>query len=362
MTFTVEISSDVQEKDWNKSLEKNEKSYAHQTANFIRIFKEAYSSEPIFIKVQDSKGNIAAQLAASLHKKFVWSATGELLRRFGLKFNLNSTISWRYGPVIHDDSNKDIILELILKEINRYALKKKVDMIYGTSTHSLTSTPKLIYKNNGFTLKKWATKIIDLQQNIDDLYNSYDKILRYDIRKSEKNNFVFEVKNDLKTIKEYVRLKIKFRKETGLPVKINEGFPEERFNELHKNNYEKLFTVKYEGKIIGGMFTTLFNGKLHQNSVTASIRRDLLPGIFLTWNAIKWGNSQGYRKFDMGGFNPDPNSGKEKSIAFFKLKWGGEYTEYYFFANILNKSKVAFSKVLRDPSIIKNKISSKIFK
>lgn len=358
MKFLTTITNSVNEDEWNSTLLQNNESFSYQTTSRIEEYKDAYDSEPLFISIRNSNSKLVGQLAASIHRKYLLSDISGISKSIVSKLKLAS-IKWYYGPVIHDNENREEILSCILDALNKIGKNKKISLINGSSPPSKKPILESICKKYGFSIQKWSTYFIDLNQNMDDLYASLDKKTRYDIRKSEKNELSFEIPDDLASIKEYAKIKIKSKKDSGLPIKDKQLFPEEHFKQI-KNGYERLFLVRYHKEVIAGLIAGTFNKNVVQASIAVQSRRDLLPGIFLTWNAIKWCNKMKFSTFDMGGFNPDAVSEKEKAIDFFKSKWGGEKVDFYNYSKILDNTKVKFSRFIKNPTRFKTKIKSKI--
>ena len=61
-----------------------------------------------------------------------------------------------------------------------------------------------------------------------------------------------------------------------------------------------------------------------------------------------------YLTYDMGGINPSPENDKEKSINFYKSKWGGKKVYYMKFTKVLDAGKWKISAVLKDPRKIRS--------
>ena len=76
----------------------------------------------------------------------------------------------------------------------------------------------------------------------------------------------------------------------------------------------------------------------------------LLAGPSITWNSLQWCIDEKYSTFDMGGANPFPDSSKEKSIDFFKSKWGGEKYCYNLYTKIFDKTKTKISSFIKNPN------------
>ena len=83
-----------------------------------------------------------------------------------------------------------------------------------------------------------------------------------------------------------------------------------------------------------------------------------VAGSFLTWKTIEWGIDNGFKNYDMGGVNPNPNN-KEKGIEFFKSKWTGKRDDYVILTKVLKRSNYGISKILQDPKKISTKLREK---
>jgi len=337
MNFKTEISTTADEKTWDKNLLQSKESSAYQSYNWSKIYQEGYDSKPIFISVEDNSGKIVGQLLAFIHNKYYWANATFVVRTIGYKANLGSVLMWWYGPIIHDFSNRSEIISQILLAVDKVVKKNNIMMIRGSSP-PLANSHDDVFKKNGYGLKPWATYVIDLQQDPDNLYNLLNKKTRYDIRKSEKNALEFEVATDRSSLDEYEQLKYLAKKIEGeRPGPKNRRFYDAQWKYLQKNGYQKLFLVKHEGKPISGILTVTFNGNIIQHGVVNYSERDLLGGTFLTWNVIKWGIKMKYLTFDLGGVNPYHKSAKEKQIDFYKSKWEGKLTHYSTYTKILDK-------------------------
>ena len=58
MNFTVNISSTVDENEWNDSLNKNSSSMIYQTTKWQELYETVYDSKPVYITVRDQLKNI----------------------------------------------------------------------------------------------------------------------------------------------------------------------------------------------------------------------------------------------------------------------------------------------------------------
>jgi len=342
-----EVSHQIDEIEWNQKLQDNKASTTYQIPNWAKVYR-SFKSKPIFITVRNGSGEIEGQLLALIHNDIIWDESNFFVKTIGTKLNLRKTLTWFYGPIIHDDENFDQITLLILQALDFVSNKYKITMIKG-SFHPFLKQPstKLLIKN-GYDIQPWATFITDLKKSKDEFYESLGKKTRYDIRKSEKNELEFVVSKNRSDFSDLIKLKT-LENKVGGKIRNHPLFYDDHWKYLHKYGYEKLFLAKSKGQTIAAILNIVFNGNVIQHGVAVSSRKELLGGPFLTWNAINWCINMNQSTYDMGGINPNPKNEKEKSMNFYKSKWGGNKVDYLRITKILNPFKQKFSAVLTNP-------------
>ena len=351
-----EYSYEVNSEEWNNKLLQNKVSTIYQTDHWQKIYKQAYDSKPIFITVTKPNGEILGQLSGVIHKNLFWENTNTIISSIGKKLNLRTTLNWFYGPIIHDYNFQNEIISEILSCIDTISVENKVIMIRGISPSLDEELMNESFKHFDYTLDPWATYITNLNQTSEKLHESLNKKTRYDIRKSEQQELKFEIAKNKKDYDEFTELKIESRNKAGQKIKSNPLFFDIHRELLFKQGFEKLFIVRHDGKIIGGILGVIFNGNIIQHGVGNYTKTDLLGGSFLTWNSLKWAIKEGYSTFDMGGINPFPKSLKEKKIDFYKSKWGGKKFNYTVYTKILDKKKIMLSSFLKNPKNASKKL------
>lgn len=349
--------------DWNSNLLKNPSSTTYQTSNWAQVYHEVYGSKPVFIAIEKPNGELVGQLTTVIHNRYFWIKSNIIAQTLGIKLNLRTYINWFYGPIIYDESLTNEIIHEIILALDKLSKDNNVQMIRGASIPVQKSNT--IYKNLGYQEAKWSTYIIDLTKSIDTLFNSLDKNTRYDIRKSEKNDLDFKFADTKDELEQYLNLKYdsiergggKIIKNSKKREKIISAFNNAHWNLLHKKGLEKLFLVKQNDELLGGITCFTFNQNMFQHGVGNSSNTKLLGGTFLTWNAIKWGIENRFHNFDLGGVNPNPSSTKEQQIDFYKSKWGGQKLDYVVYTKTLDKLKVKLGAILENPNVVSQKIT-----
>jgi len=362
MNFTVEISSKINEKEWDQKLLHSKASTAYQISNWSKVYEEAFGSKPVFIMVKNSNGEIVGQLLALIHNKFVWRDTNIISQIIGYKLHLGSFLNWNYGPIIYDNKNQDEIISIILSAIDKVAIKNNVIRISGSSPPLAGMFSDELFKKYNYELKPWKTYVIDLHQNVDNLYDQLNKKTRYDIRKAENSKLEFEIGKNRHILTEYTELGIQTRKKRGEKRKLGHNHLDLSWKYLYEKEFLKIFLAKYDKELLSGIWNIMFNGNIVQLGVENSSKTEFSGGTFLTWNAIKWAIQMNYLTYDMGGANPNPINEKEKQIDFYKSKWGGKEYSFMLYTKILNKTKLKVSTVIKSPHKISKGITKFIHK
>lgn len=360
MTLEVNISYTVDEKLWCQNLEKNIASTIYQVPTYSTVYDQVFDSKPVFVTVL-KKNEIVGQLAILIHSKYYWKDSNMFSRAIGEKLKLNLILRWEYGPIIHQYDDRQEILDEILLAVERIAEQNDINLIRGTTYPLRNIYDNKIFEKHGYDSTDWATYITELGQNPNALYDSLSKETRYDIRKSEKNDLELEIVNNFSSFKEYSELAFSTRLRAGEKRKENPLFVEKFWNNMYDKGYLKVFLARKGEELLGAIENLVFNKNVIQYGIVNSPKTQLLGGTFLTWNAIKWSVENNCRTYDMGGINPNPETEKEKSINFYKSKWGGKQQNYIRYVKIRKPSKTKFSAALSNPKKISKKLQT-IFK
>ncbi len=340
------IDYEIDKNEWNKQVQKQSFTNAYQMADFYAPHCAAFDSEQFYITIEDSTGDIVGQLTGIIHNK-------ESLANPGL----DSMIMWNHGPIIHNKDNRNSILNAILSSVDKIAHERKINLIKGSSPSLSNKFSNNHFDQFGYSCKSWITYVTNINRKIDQVYSSLHNKTRYDVRKGEDVGLKFEIIKNRKGLDEYSELKLHDDKNKNKILERNKTFRDKRWELSIKNGWEKVYFVRINEKIVGGMANFLFNNNVIQHTIANSPDRKLNAGSFLTWNVMKSSIENNFISYDMGGANPSPSSPKEEGIKHFKSKWGGQEYPYILYTKIFNKTKMQFSKVIKNPSIITHKFS-----
>jgi len=187
-----------------------------------------------------------------------------------------------------------------------------------------------------------ATIEINLEKSEEELFLKLDKDAKWGINKAVKSLLIVEVREDENTWKDFYEI----YKETCLYGKIVPL-------DIEKVKEGKLFACIFEGKIIAGAVI-----KIQEKTITLFLnasQHDYLkfqPNNLLYWSIIKWGGENGYKIFDLGGYQAGAKPGEKLyDINRFKLRWGGEIKNYDIYS--WNLFYILGRKVIRNFPLVK---------
>lgn len=356
MNYTTKVELNVNNEIWIKNLKKTNSSTGYQLPLWLEIYQKSFNSIPIFISIKNQENKIVGQLSCIIHNEYNWNEMSNLIKSIGTKFNLNSILTWSYGPIIYDKQNQEKILSEILNKLEEIIKNYNVTTIRGFTNPNFKFNKSIFTKFN-YVLQPWSTYQLKLDTDSKNLFSNLNKKIRYDIKQSEKKELTFQVVDNKKLFDDFANFVIKTKIQNGEARKLNKIF----FNTLwelgFKNQIHQVFLVKKDEKIISAADFLIFNNTAIQIGVVNSSNKQYSGGTFLTWNAIKWANDHNLGLFDFGGANPVPKTNKEKQINFYKSKWNTEKAEYFFVTKYISKNKSKISSGLKRVNIFMNKIN-----
>lgn len=179
------------------------------------------------------------------------------------------------------------------------------------------------YSGKSYLLKKslnFSTIHIDLSENMDVLYSSIKKNVRYEIKRAgERDNLNFEIENNLD-------LFIDFYNSFSETKPIN-SISKENLLEVGKNNI-KCFKVKQDKDLLAMHLYICDSNRARlflSATTTKNIDKNLIARAnkFLHWEELKYFKEKSYKIYDMGGCRVDENEKAITGIGKFKQSFGG---------------------------------------
>ncbi|MGH7884958.1 MAG: hypothetical protein ACRENO_04590 [Thermodesulfobacteriota bacterium] len=317
MTLTIEDSSTA-DKFWNNRLILAQGTI-FQTTQYFSFVKEAFDWKPKFIKFLDPKGEIIGQIALAIRPRFPKSSLKRILSK--VPSFKSEVYQWVYGPVVLQDGfSKEICAEFY-----NYLRTKKCRV--NGSEFPLNNNFLSCFKQP-FQKVKWATSLIDLSKDLDEIWKQIDNHSgRKNIKRSQERGVVIKEINE-KNLQYYYEILRKTKSDVNEEVEFSTV--KILWEKLHPIGLEG-FLAFYDDKPIGGIIISAFNNYINEWGVARSQidrQNNLYSQDLLKWAIIKWGRETKKNYYDLSGVNPHPKNEKERGILRFKKKWGGKLYEY----------------------------------
>jgi len=241
------------------------------------------------------------------------------------------------GILFKNDIENEIInvfLDKIIENINKKAVFLEI--------RNLNNFSQWIndFQKSGFVYQRHFNIFVQITNKEQVLYN-FSQSKRRQLTIAQRNGSQIEqiIKTDEIT-EYYAYLRKLYKRKIGTPL-----FPLEFFVILAQKNFGKIFAVKKNNKIIGGIVVVTFSGKVvYEWFICGSdkIFHDNFPSVVATWAGIDFALKTDIPKFDfMGAGVPE----KPYGVREFKSKFGGKQVEYGRFCYIFSPLKYKFGKI-----------------
>ena len=183
---------------------------------------------------------------------------------------------------------------------------------------------------DGFSKQVFTTLIIDLTQDLDDIWRGMSRSsCRSTIKRAEKEGIVILINQEYEG---FHKLNKEFRKAKGLPAY--------NLDIDYMKRYGTLVVSIHDGAILGGQFF-IQDRKNMRWMLGASRRlektRNMQPLIgaanrLKIWTAIQYAKNNGIDKFDMGGYYTGKEADPQmEGINNFKRSFGGNIVTNYIY-------------------------------
>jgi len=188
---------------------------------------------------------------------------------------------------------------------------------------------------SGFEKKEFNTLIIDLNQDLNKIWENMDKSsCRYSVNRAEKQGLIIKINQNYKDFYQINRL---FRKKK----KLSQSFS---WNLELMEKYGTLFVAEFKGEIIAGCLFLedkdnirwLFGAskRLQADKTKATLIGN--ANHLIIWQAIKYAKAKTIKEFDFGGYYLGQDKEKER-INRFKKSFGGKLATHYIYEKFYSK-------------------------
>ena len=248
----------------------------------------------------------------------------------------------------------------VIGKIFIWEIKKKINK-YSSSIDAILINSDIFYshfyeKQGLIIFPEWISMKVDISKPINDIYKSFSKSIKEDIRKVKKNGYCYELSDDLDKLKMfYYKMYLPYTYERYGKLAIINNFIAIRH--LFETGYKLMLIKKNDKYVLGSLFSikkdtleTRIMGIL--KGKTNLLKKGL--GCAAYYFTLLWAKENGIKKLNYGACRPFLNDG----VFQYKKKWGTiiEKADIKFFPKIFafiicKNSKEIQSFLLNNPFI-----------
>lgn len=321
------ITKDFSFNKWLDFVDNHPYGNIFQTPYMYNVYKKTNNFEPIFIGVEDDKGNILGVLLAVIQKE-----SPKILSLFSSRSIIYG------GPLVADDDIE--VLNYILVEYNKVARNKA---IY-TQFRNMRDWGELkkIFIDNRFTFNDHLDIIINLDKSENELWSNINPKRKNEIKKAIKENTYIKISNDLITLEKCYDILISVYSKAKLPLP-SYNFYKNLLDESDEKNGLIILCAYNGSDITGCMLALHYNNIIYDFYAGAYTKYyNKHPNDIIPWEMFLWGKKNGFKTFDFGGAGkPD----KPYGVRDYKMKFGGEVVNWGRFEKVHKPLLMFFGKI-----------------
>ena len=276
-----------------------------QSPYFFRVAQSSKQLTPCYIIAKQNEEIVGLIL---LVKQIQW-------RIPFLSFLTSRLLIWG-GPVVRHNSPE--IMEGLLQFYQKHHPGTVYTQIRNVAT---TANYKAQFKNHGFAYEEHLTIQIDLTQSEEELWKEVATKRRNQIRRAEKEGCLVEQQASLEALRSCYTILQQVYQRTKLPLPDFSHFAALLVHSDSRAGL-RLFTVVWEGHIIGCMFCLAYGEWLfdyYAGSLSDYYKK--YPNDLLPWAVLKWARKNGFTHFDFGGAG---KPGIPYGVRDYKKQFGGQ--------------------------------------
>jgi lipid II:glycine glycyltransferase (peptidoglycan interpeptide bridge formation enzyme) len=291
-------------KEWNKIVRESPYGTIFHTLEWMEILERTYNVKKLPIGIyQDDKmiGVFPAFLQRKAFLKLITSPLREAATPYG-------------GPLIKENFLKEVALAF-----DKFT--KNMSYIDITFSPKMDLNGKILRSSN---YEERFTYILNLDQEIDDIWKNLNKKCRNMIRKAEKSNVKIIEGDKKEYLEEYYKMVEDTYKKSNMKPPISMKYYQMVFDVLYPKKQLKVLFAEYDGKLIAGAIFPYFEDRIYYwDGASYQEYNKVAPNNLIQWHLIEWAVKNEFKVYDMIGANIP-------SIAKFKASFGGDMARYFY--------------------------------
>ncbi len=263
------------------------------------------------------------------------SIQGSLLGVFqsnggGIKSWLSRRLIVWGGPLVAPGIDQKAITAELLQQLEKQASGKAIYVEFRNFFD--TTSLKAAFTHQGFHYRDHLNFLVKTD-TLAEVQKRVSKSRMRQIKSSLKTGATIAEATSEEEVKAFYQILQKLYRE-----KVKKPLPAiALFIKLWQSPVAKVFVVKYEGQVVGGILCPIFNNQVIYEWYVCGedgLIKGLHPSVLATWAPIEYALQQGYDHFDfMGAGRPDQDYG----VREFKARFGGKEVCYGRYEKVVNK-------------------------
>jgi lipid II:glycine glycyltransferase (peptidoglycan interpeptide bridge formation enzyme) len=308
--------NEINSKNWEQFVFTHPQGNFFQTPQFIDFISSIKGYQPVNLIALNSDNIIEGVLCGALQKEGT-----------GIKAYCSTRLIVWGGPLVHNENIKITILliDYLVKTYSKNCIYTEFRNTFDMSVY------QSIFMKYNFKYKPHLNYLVKTD-SLPLVKKRMSESKFRQIKTSVKNGAIISEAGSENEIQNFYNLL-----QTLYREKVKKPFPPLAFfmKFYHSKELGKIFLIKKEDNIIGGILCPIFKNKIIYEWYICSQDnlKNMYPGVLATWAPIEYGLNNGFEHFDfMGAGSPDLDYG----VREFKEKFGGELVEYGRFKKITN--------------------------
>ena len=300
-----------------------------QSPDFFELIGSVPGYRPFVLLALTTDDSIAGSLLG------VFQSNGS-----GIKSWLSRRLIIWGGPILEEKSlpEKQEVARKLLEEMKKHAQGSAIFIEFRNFFD--TSPLQTVFESAGFIYKAHLNYLVKTDEDAA-VRKRMSSNRKRQIKSSLKLGATIEAPQSEQDILDFYAILQKLYKE-----KVKKPLPHPNlFLKFWKSAHAKIFLVRYEGKVVGGIACPVFANKVIYEWYVCGEDgkvKGLNPSVLATWAPIEYGINQGFDHFDfMGAGRPDQDYG----VRDFKARFGGDEVSYGRHEMVLNKPLYTVGKL-----------------
>lgn len=290
-------------KEWNRIVKESSYGTIFHTLEWMEILTKIFKVKELHLGIYKNNELIGV-FPAFLQRKGIFKLITSPLREAATPYG---------GPIIKES------LKGVLSAFDKFT--KPIGYV------DVTFSPKLnlnseILKN--YNYEERFTYILNLEQEIDDIWKNLKKKCRNAIRKAEKSNVTIIEGDKKEYLEEYYKMVEDTYKKSNIKPPISMKYYQMVFDVLYPKKQLKVLFAEYDGKLVAGAIFPYFDNRIYYwDGASYREYNKVAPNNLIQWHLIQWAVENEFKIYDMVGANIP-------SIAKFKASFGGDMLKYFY--------------------------------